>query len=362
MKRLIGIVVLFMVMAQPVCAVRVKDLVEIQGVRQNSLSGYGLVVGLNGTGDKSGAQFTIRSLANMLRNMGITIDPDTLKVKNVAAVMVTASLPPFARSTQKLDCTVSSLGDATSLAGGTLILTPLSGPDGKVYAMAQGPMSVGGFAVGGASGTGVTKNFPTVGMIPGGAVVERSLELEMDRDMTLVMNSPDFTTAHRLVKSINERAGKDIARARDLSTIQVAVPDEYEGRIVDFVAMIESVDVTPDSRAKVIVNERTGTVVMGDNVRISTVAIAHGSLSIKITEEPQVSQPAPFSGGVTTVTPETGVTIEEGGQRLVMLPKGTTIGDLVSALNAIGVAPRDLVVILQCIKRTGALYADLEVI
>lgn len=362
MKKFLFIVFLVIIAAEPAFAVRVKDLVEIQGVRENRLSGYGLVVGLNGTGDKSGSAFTIRSLANMLRNMGIQVDPNALKVKNVAAVMVTANLPPFARSSQKLDCTVSSVGDSTSLAGGTLILAPLFGPDGKVYAMAQGPMSVGGFAVGGGSGTGVTKNFPTVGMIPGGAVVERSVDLNLGNEMTLVMNSPDFTTANRVMSAINKRVGKGTAKARDLSTIQITVPDGYQDRIVNFIAMIESVDVTPDARAKVIVNERTGTVVMGDNVSISTVAIAHGSLSIKITEEPQVSQPTPFSGGVTTVTPQTGVTVEEGGKRLVMLPTGTTIGDLVSALNAIGVAPRDLVVILQCIKRAGALYADLEVI
>ncbi|HHO75146.1 MAG TPA: flagellar basal body P-ring protein FlgI [Deltaproteobacteria bacterium] len=362
MKRFLFVLILIMVVSDPVFGVRVKDLVEIQGVRENTLSGYGLVVGLNGTGDKSGSQFTIRSLANMLRNMGITIDPNSLKVKNVAAVMVTAKLPPFARSSQKLDCTISSVGDATSLAGGTLILTPLFGPDGKVYAMANGPMSVGGFAVEGASGTGVTKNFPTVGTVPGGAVVERSIETDLGPNMTLVMNIPDFTTAFRLATSINKRLGKDVAHALDLSTIQVTVPEEYQGSIVRFVSVIEAVDVIPDSRARVIVNERTGTVVMGDNVQISTVAIAHGSLSIKITEVPYVSQPAPLSGGVTTVAPQTGVSVEEGGQRLVMLPKGTTIGDLVSALNAIGVSPRDLVVILQCIKRTGALYADLEVI
>jgi flagellar P-ring protein precursor FlgI len=362
MKRIAISVIIVLLTIQTAHAVRVKDLVEIQGVRENRLAGYGLVVGLNGTGDKSGSQFTIRSLANMLRNMGIQIDPNSLKVKNVAAVMVTANLPPFARSSQKLDCTVSSVGDASSLAGGTLILTPMFGPDGKVYAMAQGPMSVGGFAVGGASGTGVTKNFPTVGIVPNGAVVERSVDLQLGTEMTLVMNNPDFTTAHRLETSINERVGIGTAQACDLSTIQITIPDEYQDRIVDFVAMIESVEVTPDARAKVIVNERTGTVVMGDNVRISTVAIAHGSLSIKITEEPQVSQPTPFSSGVTAVTPRTGVTVEEGGRQLVMLPTGTTIGDLVSALNAIGVAPRDLVVILQSIKRTGALYADLEVI
>lgn len=361
MKRLV--LIFFLLFASTdVLAVRVKDLVEIQGVRENRLAGYGLVVGLNGTGDKAGSQFTIRSLANMLRNMGITVDPNMLKVKNVAAVMVTANLPPFAKSSQKLDCTVSSVGDASSLAGGTLISAPLHGPDGKVYALAQGPVSVGGFSVGGASGSEVTKNFPTVGTIPGGAVVERSLDLDMGREMILVMNSPDFTTAHRMVESINARLGSGAAKAKDLSTIQVEVPQEYWDRTVEFIAMIESVEVSPDVRARVIVNERTGTVVMGNNVRISTVAIAHGNLSIEITEDPAVSQPGPFSRGVTAVTPQTGIRVEEGWQRLVMLPTGTSIGDLVSALNAIGVAPRDLVIILQCIKRTGALHADLEVI
>lgn len=363
MRKIVFAIFMIMLTAQPLFAVRVKDLVEIQGVRENKLVGYGLVVGLNGSGDKAGAQFTIRSLANMLKSLGIQVNPDTLKVKNVAAVMVTASLPPFAKSTQKLDCTVSSVGDASSLAGGTLISAPLYGPDGKVYALAQGPLSVGGFAVSGSSGSGVTKNFPTVGMVPGGAVVERSLELSMGSQMTLVMNNPDFTTAHRLASSINQKLGTESAHASDLSTIQVDVPGTYQDRIVDFVALIEGVDVVPDNRARIIVNERTGTVVMGSNVRISTVAIAHGNLSIKITEQPAVSQPLPFSKtGQTTVVPQTGVSVEEGGKRLVMLPSGATIGDLISALNAIGVSPRDLVVILQAIKRSGALYADLEVI
>jgi flagellar P-ring protein precursor FlgI len=360
-KRLI-LICLFAFLAADVWAVRVKDMVEIQGVRENRLAGYGLVVGLNGTGDKAGSQFTIRSLANMLRNMGITVDPNMLKVKNVAAVMVTANLPPFARSSQKLDCTVSSVGDASSLAGGTLISTPLHGADGKVYALAQGPISVGGFSVGGSSGSEVTRNFPTVGMVPGGAVVERSLELDLGQKLTLVMNSPDFTTVSRTVKSINSRLGDPVARAIDLSTIEVNIPEGYRDRTVEFIALIESIEVSPDVRARVVVNERTGTVVMGSSVRISTVAIAHGNLSIEITEEPAVSQPGPFSRGVTTVTPQTGISVKEGGQQLVMLPTGTSIGDLVSALNAIGVSPRDLVIILQCIKRTGALHADLEVI
>lgn len=362
MKRLLYVIVILSLFSTDAFAVRVKDLVQIQGVRENRLAGYGLVVGLNGTGDKSGSQFTIRSLANTLRNMGITVDPNALKVKNVAAVMITANLPPFAKSSQRIDCTISSVGDASSLAGGTLILAPLYGPDGKVYAMAQGPLSVGGFAVSGESGSGVVKNFPTVGMIPSGAVVERSMDLDLGEQMILVMNNPDFTTVHRMVESINSRAGSKIATARDISTIQVDVPEGYRKRVVDFIAMIESVDVRPDNRARVIVNERTGTVVMGSDVRISPVAIAHGNLNVKIMEQTQVSQPMPLSEGITTAVPQTGLAVEEGGKQLVMLPTGTTIGDLVSALNAIGVSPRDLVIILECIKRTGALYADLEVI
>jgi flagellar P-ring protein precursor FlgI len=363
MRKIILAMFMIILNAQPLLAVRVKDLVEIQGVRENKLTGYGLIVGLNGTGDKTGSQFTIRSLANMLRNMGIQVNPDLLKVKNVAAVMVTASLPPFAKSTQKLDCTVSSVGDASSLSGGTLISAPLFGPDGKVYALAQGAISVGGFAVSGSSGTSVTKNIPTVGMITGGAVVERSLDVNLGSQMTLVMDNPDFTTTHRLVSSINEKLGTSTAHASDLSTVQVDVPDSYRDRIVDFVSLIENVDVVPDNRARVIVNERTGTVVIGSDVKIASVAIAHGNLSIQITEQSQVSQPLPFSRtGQTAVVPQTGIDVKEGGKRLVMLPKGATVGDLVAAVNAIGVSPRDLVVILQCIKRAGALYADLEVI
>jgi flagellar P-ring protein precursor FlgI len=361
MKKIIGILIGLMLMAQPGLAVRVKDLVAIQGVRENGLTGYGLVVGLNGTGDKAGSQFTITSLANMLRNMGIQVDPILLKPKNVAAVMITASLPPFARSGQRLDCTLSSVGDASALVGGTLIAAPLYGPDGKVYAMAQGPISVGGYVFEGASGTSVGKNFPTVGRIPAGAVVERSLEYHLGQELTLLMDQPDFTTAYRLANSINGHFGQEIAHANDLSMIKVGIPQGTS--LVDFVARMETIDVLPDTKAKVVVSERTGTVVMGDDVRIAAVAIAHGNLSIKIAEQPQVSQPLPFSrGGTTTVVPQTDVTVEEGGKRLLYLPGGTTIGNLVRALNGIGVNPRDLVIILQCIKKAGALYADLEVI
>jgi flagellar P-ring protein precursor FlgI len=364
MKKIFLAAVIVFLAVPSVWAVRVKDLVQIQGVRENKLSGYGLVVGLNGTGDKAGTgtQYTLNAVANMLRNMGVQVNADDLKTKNVAAVIVTSSLPPFAKSTQKLDCTVSSMGDATSLAGGTLISTPLYGPDGKVYALAQGPLSVGGFAVSGASGSGVTKNFPTVGTIPGGAVVERSLDLNLGQQMTLVMNSPDFTTAGRLVKSINTRLGSNVASAADLSTIRLDVPESYRNNLVEFVALIEGVDVTPDNRAKVIVNERTGTVIIGSEVAISSVAIAHGNLRIRVSEQPQVSQPLPFSEGRTTVVPQTDVDVEENGKRLILLKGSATIGDLVNALNAVGVSPRDLVMILQGIKRSGALHAELEVI
>jgi len=360
MKKIILILIAGIVFSQPVLAVRVKDLVSIQGVRENALTGYGLVVGLNGTGDKASSMFTITSLANMLRNLGIAVNPGLLKPKNVAAVMITANLPPFARSGQQVDCTLSSIGDASALVGGTLISAPLYGPDGKVYAMAQGPISVGGYVFEGASGTGMSKNFPTVGRIPGGATVERSLDLQIGPQITLLMNSPDFTTANRLSRALNGAYGMPIAHATDLSTVKVDIPQGAS--LVDFIARIEAVDVTPDDKARVVVSERTGTVVMGDDVRIATVAVAHGSLSIKIGETPRVSQPMPLSGGTTTVVPQSEVSVEEGGRRLLMLQAGTSIGSLVRALNAIGVTPRDLVIILQCIKKAGALYADLEII
>ncbi|MEA2102851.1 MAG: flagellar basal body P-ring protein FlgI [Thermodesulfobacteriota bacterium] len=362
MKRWILIFIAICLVAQPAMAVRVKDLVEIQGVRENRLTGYGLVVGLNGTGDKSGSAFTTLSMANMLRRMGVQVNSDQLKVKNVAAVMVTSSLPPFAKSGQYLDCTVSSIGDSSSLAGGTLVNTALYGANGQVYALCQGPLSVGGFSVSGGTGSGVQKNFPTVGRIPDGALVERSTDFALGPELMLVLDVPDFTTAHRLARSINACVNAKVAHASDSSTIGVDIPETYTDRVVAFVALIEGVDVTPDNMAKVIVDERTGTVVIGSDVKISEVAIAHGNLNIQITEEPQVSQPGAFSGGVTAITPRTGVNVQEGGKRLVMLPSGTTLGNLVGALNAIGVSPRDLVIILQCIKKSGALYADLEVI
>lgn len=344
-------------------AVRIKDMASIKGVRSNQLVGYGLVVGLDGTGDGKKSKFTIQSMVSMLEQMGISISEKDVAVSNVAAVMVTADLPPFARSGSRIDALVSSIGDASNLQGGTLLLTPLKAVNGKVYAVAQGPVVTGGFTASGA-GAGIQKNFPTVGRILSGAVVEKELENRFNakRSLTLSLNQPDFTTANRVAEIINTQFYDNIAHPPDAGTVEVRVPERYIGNIVGLVALLERLDVTPDAIAKVVINERTGTVVMGENVRISTLAIAHGNLSIFIRESPNVSQPLPFSGGETTVTPNTELLVEEGQNRLMMLESGISIRDLVKALNALGVSPRDLVAIFQAIKAAGALQAELEII
>ncbi len=342
---------------------RLKDIADIQGVRSNQLVGYGLVVGLNGSGDGTQAQFTIQSIVNMMERMGINVDPKQVKVKNVAGVMVTAIMPPFAKVGQKIDVVVSSMGDAKSLQGGTLLLTPLKGVDGKVYALAQGPISIGGFAAGGA-GASVQKNHPTAGRIPNGATVEKEIPVQMNDkgEVRISLFQPDFTTVIRAVEAVNDALGADLARAIDAETMTVRVPPEYQGNAVGLLAAIEKIEIDPDSKAKVVLDERTGTVVMGENVKLSKVAIAHGNLSIQIKESPQVSQPAPFSQGQTVVTPNTEIRAEEGAGEMVVLDTGATIGDLVRALNAVGVTPRDLIAILHSVKAAGALQADLEVI
>jgi len=348
-------------------AARIKDIANIGGVRPNPLIGYGLVVGLDGSGDRGrgsgGRDFTMQSLVSMLERMGITVDPKDVKVRNVAAVMVTAQLPPFARPGNQVDVTVSSLGDAKSLQGGTLLLTPLRGVDGAVYAVAQGPISVGGFSAAGAAAR-VQKNHPTVGLIPGGATVERSIGVNLAgrEQITISLYRPDFTTAQRVAHSINSTAGSAIAQPMDSGMIAVDVPPSWQGGVVDFVARLESLEITPDTVAKVVLDERTGTVVMGENVRISTVAVAHGNLSVQVREQPLVSQPPPFSGGRTIVVPDTQITVEEEQRRLFVIEGGTTIGELARALNAIGVTPRDLIAIFQAIKAAGALHAALEII
>jgi flagellar P-ring protein FlgI len=359
-------VVLFFLLVCPswLGAVRIKDLADINGVRENQLVGYGLVVGLDGTGDGKKSLFTVQSMVSMLEKMGITINPNEIAVANVAAVMVTAALPPFAKSGNRIDVLVSSIGDAKNLQGGTLLMTPLKAANGRVYAVAQGPVSTGGFQATGA-GAGVQKNFPTVGRVVGGALVEREVELDLNsrRDLTLSIHNPDFTTAMRMTEAINALFYDHIAAARDAGTVQVKVPMAYLGNIVGLVSMIEKLDVKPDMGAKVVINERTGTVVMGENVRISTIAIAHGNLSIVIKESPQVSQPLPFSeGGQTVVTPNTDLSVKEETRQLVLMEAGASIGDVVGALNALGVSPRDLIAIFQAIKAAGALQAELEVI
>jgi len=362
---------------------RIKDIVSIKGIRPNQLFGYGLVIGLFGSGDKAGS-FVNQGLANMLEKMGIRVLPEDIKVRNVAAVMVSAVLPPFARIGKKIDVTLSSIGDAKTLQGGTLLLTPLKGVDGKIYALSQGSVSIGGFAAGGAAGGGVVKNHPTVGRISGGATIEREIPLliEDKKELTIILNDPDFNTVTRMSDVINSELGKSFAKPIDSGTLKCNLPENFQGGMVNLIARIGDLEVKPDSVAKVIVSERTGTVVIGENVRVRQVAVAHGNLSIQIKETREVSQPAPFApsnrgggapietrdgvvvapGGSTVVSPESDVTVAEENNRLLLVPGGKTIGELVRALNAIGVTPRDLITILQIIKAAGALQAELEIL
>jgi flagellar P-ring protein precursor FlgI len=349
--------------ASPGHAVRIKDVADVQGVRQNQLVGYGLVVGLNGTGDGKKARFTIASVASMLEKMGVTIDPEDIQVDNVAAVMVTADLPPFSRLGSRIDVLVSSIGDSENLQGGTLLFSPLRAADGQVYAVAQGPVSTGGFSAEGAGGK-VQKNFPTVGRVVGGALIEREIPTQFGQKevLSLILHRPDFTTTSRVAKAINAALNDNLAQTPDPGTIHIKVPEGFQGNTVALVTLIEGLEVIPDAVAKVVINERTGTVVMGSEVRISTIAIAHGNLSIQIKESAEVSQPLPFAEGETVVVPETELSIQEGNSRLFLVDPGISIGELVKALNALGVSPRDLIAIFQSIKAAGALQAKLEII
>ena len=347
-------------------AVRIKDIADIKGVRQNQLVGYGLVVGLEGTGDSDSSLFTIQSLASLLEKMGVTVQTSDIEdVENVAAVVVTADLPAFASLGSRLDVLVSSIGDAENLQGGTLLFTPLRAADGNVYAVAQGPVSTGGFAVSGNSGDQVQKNFPTVGRVVGGALVEKELHSNFNqkRALTLALKDPDFTTASRVAQAINRAFYDQLALTENAGSIRVTVPENYRGNTVQFVTMMESLGVTPDMVSKIVVNERTGTVIMGENVRIATIAIAHGNLSIQINESQDVSQPLPFSrGGQTVVTPESEIVVQEGKNPIFLVESGVSIGEVVNALNALGVSPRDLIAIFQALKAAGALQAELEII
>lgn len=343
---------------------RLKDLVDVEGVRENQLVGYGLVVGLNNTGDtlKNGS-FTKQSLQSMLNRLGVKPTEKGTTSKNVAAVMVTASLPAFARQGSRIDVRVSALGDATNLLGGTLLVTPLLGADGEVYAVAQGQVGVSGYAATGQAES-IVKGVPTSGRIASGAIVEREVGFEMARmdSVTLTLRNPDFTTARRIAQAINAYVHDSAARPSDPATVHVSLPDAYRGSVVNLVTDIEQLQIEPDQPARVIIDETSGIIVMGDNVRVSTVAIAQGNLTIRITEEPQVSQPAPFGDGATVVVPRTDVAVDEQSNRkLGIVRDGVTLQQLVHGLNALGVGPRDLIAILQAIKAAGALQAEISV-
>jgi flagellar P-ring protein FlgI len=347
----------------PAEAARVKDLATVYGVRDNMLTGYGLVTGLNRTGDSKRSEATIRAIANRLQGLGFTVSTEEILARNVAVVLVTARLPSTVRPGQTVDVEVSSMGDATSLEGGILQLTPLLAPNGQTFASAQGPVIIGGFSAE-AGGSSSRKNHPTVGRVTQGTIVEREnpnrLDLDAQDNLDLLIKEPDFTTARRMADAINERFGDELAKARDNALVRVEVPERYKGRVVELLADLESVDVAVDNVARVVINERTGTVVMGSDVRISPVAIAHGGLQVEVSKNTSVSQPNALASGRTAVTSNSEVSAAEGEGRLVVV-EGVSIGELVTALNNIGVKPRDLIQIMLAIKAAGALQADLEV-
>ncbi|TNE66497.1 MAG: flagellar basal body P-ring protein FlgI [Alphaproteobacteria bacterium] len=346
-------------------ASRIKDIVTIEGVRDNQLIGYGLVVGLNGSGDTlRNTPYTEQSLTAMLERLGVNAKGETMRPENVAAVMVTANLPAFARQGNRLDVSVSSMGDASDLKGGTLIATPLMGADGEVYAVAQGAVAVAGFSAQGEAAS-VVQGVPTNGRIANGGIVEREIPFELT-DLTSVklsLHNPDLTTARRIAQAINENMKGDLARALDPSTIQLDRPIGYDLALVDILTNIEQLTVIPDQKAKVVIDERTGIIVMGADVRINSVAIAQGNLTISISEQPQVSQPQAFSqGGQTQTVPRSSVSVEENGtEGLAVLPSAVTLQELVDGLNALGVGPRDMISILQAIKAAGAMQAEIQV-
>ncbi|MCS6896885.1 MAG: flagellar basal body P-ring protein FlgI [Nitrospira sp.] len=353
-------------------AVRIKDIGAIEGVRDNQLIGYGLVVGLDRTGDQViGGQFTIQAMMSMLNKMGVNlvIDPIQLLTRNIASVMVTAKLPPFAKPGMTLDAVVSSMANAKSLQGGTLLLTPLKAANQQVYAVAQGPVSIGGFlgGTGGAGGATVTKNHQVTGIVPGGAIIEKEAAVDIDswETVSVLLRHPDFTTAARVAEAIGGAFGKGSAVAVNAGQVRASVPPEFQGRVVEYIASIEGLDVSVDAVAKVVVNERTGTVVLGEHVRISTCAISHGNLTISVKNTLNVSQPpAPVvgsTGGQTVVTPDVQTEVKEQESRLMVVEQAVTLGDVVRALNAVGVTPRDLVAILSALQSAGSLQARLEI-
>lgn len=344
-------------------ASRVKDLANIEGVRQNQLIGYGLVVGLNGTGDTiNNSPFTKQSLTAMLERLGVNIRGQTLRTGNVAAVMVTSNLPAFSTQGTRIDVTVSALGDAKSLQGGTLLVTPLLGADGNVYAVAQGSLAIGGFQAQGDAAS-ITRGVPTVGRIANGAIIEREIDFALNRlsQVRLALRNADFTTAKRIASAINDFIGMPTAEPLDPSTVQLSVPEQYKGNVVALLTEIEQLQIEPDLPAKIVIDERSGIIVMGRDVRVSMVAVAQGNLTVTISEAPQVSQPLPGARGRTVTVPRSRIGVQEEGRHLAVVNDGVSLQQLVDGLNALGIGPRDMIAILQAIKAAGAIQADIEV-
>jgi flagellar P-ring protein precursor FlgI len=364
MGKLVSTLLLFSALAP--AATRLKELASLEGVRDNQLMGYGVVVGLNGTGDKRQTVFSAQTLTNILRRMGVQVNPAAILVRNMAAVMVTATLPPFGQPGGKIDVTVAAIGDATNLQGGLLLMTPLLGPDGQPYAVAQGPLVTGGFVARGGGNNTQTLNHPTVGRIPNGAIIEQAPPTVAPTSrLRLQLHQADFTTAARIVEALNRAfpaPDAPIARAENSGVVSVDVPASYASRSVEFVAEVENLLVEADGVRKVVINERTGTIVLGKDVRISPVAILHGALSVEVRTRFDVSQPSPLSQGQTTVTPAIDVATNEAQARNVVLNEGATVEDLVRALQAIGSTSRDIIAVLQSLRAAGALAAAVEVI
>ncbi len=350
---------------QAAASSRIKDIADFEGVRENQLVGYGLVVGLNGTGDNiKSINFAKESLISMLDQLGINARDGQLKSKNIAAVMVTASLPPFARQGSRIDVMVSAMGDAKSLQGGTLIATPLSGANGEVYAVAQGQIATGSVSAQG-NNASVTRGVPTSGRIANGAIIENEIDFALDslKNIRIALRNPDFTTARRISDAINAMLGQPASKALDPATVDLQIPQEYEDKVVDLMTKVEQLQVQPDQLAKVVIDESSGIIVIGKDVKINRLAIAQGNLTIKISEIPMVSQPLPFSNGTTVTQNVTAIDVnEEVNSRLSVLDTGVNLQELVDGLNALGVTPRDLISILQAVKASGALQADIEVI
>ena len=343
---------------------RIKDIVDIESVRDNQLIGYGLVVGLNGTGDSLGnSPFTEQSLVAMLERLGVNVRGQNLNTGNVAAVMVTATLPPFSNQGSRIDVNISALGDAESLRGGTLLVTPLMGADGEVYAIAQGSVMISGYTIQG-DAANVTQNIPTAGRVPEGAIIEREVDFNLEelQEVRLALRNPDFTTARRIAQAINGFSSANLARAENGASVVLRRPNSYNGTIVDLITDIEQLPVQPDQVARVVIDERSGVIVMGSEVKVSTVAIAQSNLTVKITETPQVSQPNPFAEqGTTEVVPRSDIEVNSGPDaKLTVVETGVTLQDLVTGLNRLGVPPQDVITILQAIKASGALQAEIE--